>query len=141
MVSVAILSKISCRAHHIIESDTQSPFMAHLQLTTYVDERVHDGHGLGRDTGIWVHLFQHLVDIDLVGLSLQQDGHNNKCEVSPWVPSTLPGSTASAIQQHIQHRIFGKYTFEEVFLRAPLFSATFLAVCKQHERGFQQHRQ
>ena len=32
---------------------------------------LHDGHGLGRDTGVGVHLLEHLVDVDLVGLSLQ----------------------------------------------------------------------
>ena len=36
----------------------------------HVDERVHDGHGLGGDTGVGVHLLEHLVDVDLVGLSL-----------------------------------------------------------------------
>lgn len=35
-----------------------------------VNEGVHDGHGLGGDTGIWVDLLQHLVDVDLVGLGL-----------------------------------------------------------------------
>ena len=29
-----------------------------------VDERVHDAHGLGRDSGVRVNLFQHLVDVD-----------------------------------------------------------------------------
>ena len=29
-----------------------------------VDERVHDAHGLGGDTGVGVHLLQHLVDVD-----------------------------------------------------------------------------
>lgn len=38
---------------------------------TYVDEGVHDGHGLGGDTGIRVHLFQHLVDVDFVSFGLQ----------------------------------------------------------------------
>ena len=33
-----------------------------------VDERVHDAHGLGRDSGVRVNLFQHLVDVDGVGL-------------------------------------------------------------------------
>ena len=33
-----------------------------------VDERVHDAHGLGRDAGVRVHLLQHLVDVDGVGL-------------------------------------------------------------------------
>ena len=32
-----------------------------------VDERVHDAHGLGGDTGVGVDLFQHLVDVDSVG--------------------------------------------------------------------------
>ena len=32
-----------------------------------VDEGVHDAHGLGRDSGVRVDLFQHLVDIDGVG--------------------------------------------------------------------------
>ena len=36
-----------------------------------VNEGVHDGHCLGGDTGIWVDLLQHLVDVDLVGLGLQ----------------------------------------------------------------------
>ena len=29
-----------------------------------VDERVHDGHGLGGDTSVGVHLLEHLVDVD-----------------------------------------------------------------------------
>ena len=29
-----------------------------------VDERVHDAHGLGRDSGVRVDLLQHLVDVD-----------------------------------------------------------------------------
>ena len=33
-------------------------------LKEIVDERVHDAHGLGGDTGIGVHLLQHLVDVD-----------------------------------------------------------------------------
>ena len=35
-----------------------------------VDERVHDGHRLGGDTGVRVDLLEHLVDVDLVGFSL-----------------------------------------------------------------------
>ena len=33
-----------------------------------VDERVHDAHGLGGDTGVRVHLLENLVDVDGVGL-------------------------------------------------------------------------
>ena len=33
-----------------------------------VNEGVHDGHGLGGDTGVRVHLLQHLVDVDGVRL-------------------------------------------------------------------------
>ena len=36
-------------------------------LEDVVDERVHDAHGLGRDTGVGVDLLQHLVDVDSVG--------------------------------------------------------------------------
>ena len=32
-----------------------------------VDERVHDGHGLGGDTGVGVDLLEHTVDVDGVG--------------------------------------------------------------------------
>ena len=32
-------------------------------LEDVVDKRVHDGHGLARDTGVGVHLLQHLVDV------------------------------------------------------------------------------
>ena len=35
-----------------------------------VDERVHDGHRLGGDTGVRVDLLEHLVDVDLVGFRL-----------------------------------------------------------------------
>ena len=35
-----------------------------------VDEGVHDGHRLGGDTGVRVHLLQDLVDVDLVGFRL-----------------------------------------------------------------------
>ena len=37
-------------------------------LEQVVDERVHDAHGLGGDTGVGVHLLQDLVDVDGVGL-------------------------------------------------------------------------
>ena len=37
-------------------------------LEQVVDERVHDAHGLGGDTGIRVDLLQHLVDVDSVRL-------------------------------------------------------------------------
>ena len=37
-------------------------------LEQVVDERVHDGHGLGGDSGVGVDLLQHLVDVDSVGL-------------------------------------------------------------------------
>ena len=37
-------------------------------LKNVVHERVHDAHGLGRDAGVRVHLLQHLVDVDGVGL-------------------------------------------------------------------------
>ena len=39
-------------------------------LEDVVDERVHDGHRLGGDTGVRVHLLQDLVDVDLVGFGL-----------------------------------------------------------------------
>ena len=32
-----------------------------------VDKRVHDAHGLGGDTSVWVHLLQDLVDVDGIG--------------------------------------------------------------------------
>ena len=37
-------------------------------LKEIVDERVHDAHGLGRDTGVRMDLLQHLVDVDSIGL-------------------------------------------------------------------------
>ena len=37
-------------------------------LKEIVDEGVHDAHGLGGDTSVGVDLFQHLVDVDGVGL-------------------------------------------------------------------------
>ena len=37
-------------------------------LKDVVDEGVHDGHGLGGDTGVGVHLLQDLVDVDGIGL-------------------------------------------------------------------------
>jgi len=39
-------------------------------LEDVVDERVHDGHRLGGDTGVRVDLLEHLVDVDLVGFRL-----------------------------------------------------------------------
>ena len=36
-------------------------------LEDVVDEGVHDGHGLGGDSGVGVDLLQHLVDVDAVG--------------------------------------------------------------------------
>ena len=37
-------------------------------LKDVVDKRVHDAHGLAGDTSVGVHLLQHLVDVDGVGL-------------------------------------------------------------------------
>ena len=37
-------------------------------LKDVIDERVHDAHGLGGDTGVGVHLFEDPVDIDGIGL-------------------------------------------------------------------------
>ena len=37
-------------------------------LEDVVDERVHDAHGLGRDSGIRVDLLEYTVDVDRVGL-------------------------------------------------------------------------
>ena len=37
-------------------------------LEDVVHERVHDGHRLARNTGVGVHLLQHLVDVDSVAL-------------------------------------------------------------------------
>ena len=36
-------------------------------LKEIIDERVHDAHGLGGDTGVGVHLLQDLVDVDGIG--------------------------------------------------------------------------
>ena len=36
-------------------------------LKDVIDERVHDGHGLGRDTSVGMDLLQHLVDVDGIG--------------------------------------------------------------------------
>ena len=33
-------------------------------LKDVIDKRVHDGHGLGGDTSVGVHLLEHLVDVD-----------------------------------------------------------------------------
>lgn len=35
-------------------------------LEDVVDKAVHDGHGFAGNTGVGVHLFQHLVDVDAV---------------------------------------------------------------------------
>ena len=37
-------------------------------LKEVIDKGVHDAHGLGGDTGVWVHLLENLVDVDGVGL-------------------------------------------------------------------------
>ena len=37
-------------------------------LKDVVDKRVEDAHGLGGDAHVWVHLLQHLVDVDAKGL-------------------------------------------------------------------------
>ena len=37
-------------------------------LEQIVDERVHDGHGLGGDSSVRMDLLQHLVDVDGIGL-------------------------------------------------------------------------
>ena len=37
-------------------------------LKNVIHERIHDGHGLGGDTGVRVDLLQHLVDVDAVAL-------------------------------------------------------------------------
>ena len=36
-------------------------------LEDVIDKGVHDAHGLGRNSGVRVHLLQHLVDVDAVG--------------------------------------------------------------------------
>ena len=41
-------------------------------LKDVVDKGVHDGHGLAGDTSVGVHLLQHLVDVDGVGLLASQ---------------------------------------------------------------------
>ena len=53
-------------------------------LEDVVHERVHDGHGLGGDTGVGVHLLQDFVDVDGVGffpfpLPLLVAGANGLC--------------------------------------------------------------
>ena len=53
----------------VIEGKTSS-LSGHL-VEDVVDEGVHDTHGLGADASVGVDLLEHLVDIDLVGLSLQ----------------------------------------------------------------------
>jgi len=35
-------------------------------LENIVDKAVHDAHGLAGDTSVWVHLLQHLVDVDAI---------------------------------------------------------------------------
>ena len=37
-------------------------------LKDVIDKRVHDAHGLAGDTSVGVHLLQHLVDVDSIGL-------------------------------------------------------------------------
>ena len=37
-------------------------------LKEVIDKGVHDAHGLGGDTGVWVHLLEDLVDVDGVRL-------------------------------------------------------------------------
>ena len=39
-------------------------------LKQIIHERVHDGHCLAGDSNVWVHLLQHLVDVDGVVFSL-----------------------------------------------------------------------
>lgn len=58
---------------------------------THVDEGVHDGHGLGADTRVRVHLLQHLVDVDLVGLGLRVGaGQGSVVGTVHWRRSALP---------------------------------------------------
>jgi len=63
-----------------------------------VDEGVHDGHGFGGDSGVRVHLLQHLVDVNGVGLlpllvSLLLPLRNvlrlRHCLLTPGLPSCL----------------------------------------------------
>ena len=37
-------------------------------LKHIIDKAVHDAHRSARDTGVWVHLFHHLVDVDAIAL-------------------------------------------------------------------------
>ena len=46
----------------------QSARLGSNALEDVVDEGVHDGHGLGGDSGVGVHLLQDLVDVDRVAL-------------------------------------------------------------------------
>merc|ERR1712210_295053 len=64
------------KAHAAIRKDPSRPAKALGELAglggdaleQVVDERVHDAHGLGGDTGVGVHLLQDLVDVDGIGL-------------------------------------------------------------------------
>ena len=46
----------------------QSRSLAANSIEDVVHERVHDGHGLGGDSLVGVHLLEHLVDVDSEGL-------------------------------------------------------------------------
>ena len=52
--ALVVVSELACLSSNTLEQ--------------VVDERVHDAHGLGGDTGVRVHLLEHLVDVDGVGL-------------------------------------------------------------------------
>ena len=52
--ALVVVSELACLSSNTLEQ--------------VVDERVHDAHGLGGDTSVRVHLLQHLVDVDCIGL-------------------------------------------------------------------------
>ena len=71
-----------------------------------VDEGIHDAHGLGRDSGVRVNLFQHLVDVNgvrllplslllLIALLLS----------SSWRPASLLGAFAGSFRSHLAWEI------------------------------------
>ena len=51
--ALVVVSELACLSSNTLEQ--------------VVDERVHDAHGLGGDTGIGVHLLEDLVDVDGIG--------------------------------------------------------------------------